>query len=86
MALTPVLSCLCGHLKTEHLSEGAGECNEPTHRCQCGEYTELCPVCSHAQYAHNSSVDGRCTRVVIKTHTPCGCAQYTNPPEPIEGS
>jgi len=80
MATTPVLQCLCGHPQDQHLNQ-TGECDEATHRCQCGEYTELCPSCSHAKYAHNSSVDGRCTRVVMKTGTPCGCMNYTNPPE-----
>lgn len=80
MPPTPVLRCLCGHPKTEHIA--TGECNEPSHRCQCGEYTELCPVCVHAQYAHNGSVDGHCTRVVMKTRQPCGCMNYAATPAP----
>lgn len=68
-------SCMCGHPKAEHLNQ-TGECNEPGHRCSCGQYLELCPECNHAQYAHNGAVDGHCTRITMATNRPCGCKHY----------
>lgn len=71
--------CLCSHLQSEH-TDGLDRCHEPTGRCQCQQYSELCSQCKHGQYSHNG-INGVCTRVVQKTKLPCGCGQY-----PTEGS
>ncbi len=76
------LECICGHLQAEHPGDGA--CQEPTHRCICNAYAELCPKCRHAKTSHDGPHMGDCTRIVQKTGLPCGCPQYAGQtlPEP----
>lgn len=59
-------TCICGHVQTAHrlvkgeylgLFEGYApdsyiECIEPTRRCTCDLYRELCPICKHAAADH----------------------------------
>jgi hypothetical protein len=71
---SPVPSCICSHPNTEH-TDGLGRCHEPTGRCECLGYVELCAVCRHAETAHDGP-NGVCTRIVQKTKLPCGCTQY----------
>lgn len=64
--------CICGHTAPEH-SDSVGSCHEPTARCQCPEYIELCPKCTHSSQSH---VKGACNRVVQQTQAICGCTHY----------
>lgn len=71
------LQCICGHYEAEHPDDGP--CAEPTGRCQCPEYLELCPKCQHSKAVHDGPHMGECTRVVFKTRMPCGCTHYPPP-------
>ena len=66
------ITCTCGHARPLHV-DGAGACEEPTGRCGCPAYAELCPICKHAVEVH---VGGACTRVKLIDRTVCGCAHY----------
>lgn len=72
---TTELTCVCGHPLTDHTVE---KCLEPTGRCECDSYDELCPNCKHAYTTHDGQ-QGQCTRIVRKTMQPCACKNY--PPE-----
>jgi hypothetical protein len=76
---TAAAQCICSHLQAEHTEDG---CAEPTGRCQCPQYVELCLSCRHSTVDHNG-IEGRCTRTVRKTGMPCNCMTY---PTPLEGS
>lgn len=70
MPATP--TCLCGHDANLHPD---GPCAEPTQRCQCPQYEELCPVCRHPKATHDGP-NNICGRIKRDTRQPCGCVQY----------
>jgi hypothetical protein len=75
---TPYPLCVCGHKAADH-QDGAGPCHEPTGRCGCTLYAELCATCHHAKTDHNGT-NNLCTRVRQATREACGCNQYVTPP------
>lgn len=64
-------TCICGHVQTAHeLVKGEflgilkgyapdwyRACEEPTGRCGCELYRELCPVCKHSSEDHYGEPD-----------------------------
>lgn len=75
---TPIMYCTCGHSKADHTDEGTGTCHEPTLRCGCPAYAELCPTCRHARTTH-AGLNGQCTVTKQDTRQPCGCTRYVTP-------
>lgn len=76
---TAIPACTCGHPVTDHTDDGAGACHEPTGRCGCPTYTELCPLCRHGKPSH-AGINGQCTVIKQATRQPCGCVHYVVAP------
>jgi hypothetical protein len=74
----PVPACTCGHALGDHADEGQGACQEPTGRCGCPAYVELCPLCRHAKPSHAGN-NNRCNVIKHTTKEPCGCTRYVVP-------
>jgi hypothetical protein len=73
--------CICGHKAADH-QDGAGPCQEPTRRCACTLYQELCPACRHAKTDHvDTGTNALCTRIKQATREACGCNHYITAPE-----
>ena len=69
--------CRCGHPLSDHDIDNDARCYEPTGRCECTDYQELCLVCAHPKSEHTGyPFEGKCTRTLRKNNHPCGCQNY----------